>query len=69
MLSLTTRLRDAEYKLSSSLIVCGSCSGVPAIEGNQCESYDCPWFYERHRSENDAERMVGIWDTLTRLQL
>ncbi|KAF8337368.1 uncharacterized protein EI90DRAFT_3279675 [Cantharellus anzutake] len=69
LLSLTTRLRDAEYKLSSALTICGSCSGIPPIEGNQCESYDCPWFFERHRAEDDAEKMAGIWDAVMRLQL
>jgi DNA polymerase zeta len=64
ILTLSTRLRDAESKLLDTQLICSSCTGCPPSEEIRCESYDCPWLYERHTARRDVERAERIREVL-----
>lgn len=68
LLSLLTRLRDAEVKALDMQRVCASCTGAGPLSEIGCESYDCTWLFERHKAGNEVRQMQGVWKVANNLE-
>ncbi|TFY71796.1 hypothetical protein EVG20_g1209 [Dentipellis fragilis] len=60
--NLLSRIRVQEHRLQTAHEVCVSCTGLPPGEPIQCQSLECPWFYERREAESTLDDMVFIRD-------
>ncbi len=60
LLSLRTRLSDAERRLLDLQRVCQSCSGMAPLDEVKCDSKDCPVFYTRTRQKARLKTERGM---------
>ncbi|KAF8308894.1 hypothetical protein DL93DRAFT_2100396 [Clavulina sp. PMI_390] len=56
-----TRLRDASWKAKDIHQLCVACTSSQSLSDIACESYDCSWFYERRKAENELIRAERMW--------
>lgn len=57
MANLGSIVRNAEKRMADAQLVCASCTGGAPTEPIECVSLDCPWFYARHRADEDISLM------------
>jgi DNA polymerase zeta len=60
LLSLRTRVNQAERRLLDLQRVCQSCSGVSPLDEVKCDSKDCPVFYTRTRQKARLKTERGM---------
>jgi DNA polymerase zeta len=60
LLSLRTRIGQAERRLLDLQGVCQSCSGVSPLDEVKCDSKDCPVFYTRTRQKARLKTERGM---------
>lgn len=60
LLSLRTRVNEAERRLLDLQRVCQSCSGVSPLDEVKCDSKDCPVFYTRTRQKARLKTEKGM---------
>jgi DNA polymerase zeta len=60
LLSLRTRVKEAERRLLDLQRVCQSCSGVSPLDEVKCDSKDCPVFYTRTRQKARLKTETGM---------
>ncbi len=65
---LGAKLNRTETRLADVQRVCASCARFPVTESVTCESLDCPWLYERKKTENRAEAMQLVRDLIDDLE-
>jgi hypothetical protein len=52
---LGSHIQEWEDRLGIAHETCKTCTASAPAEPIRCESLDCPWFYERHKSEAGME--------------
>jgi len=60
LLSLRTRLNNAERRFMDIQKICQSCSAISPLEEVKCDSKDCPVFYTRIRQKARLKTEKGI---------
>ncbi|KAG2023486.1 delta DNA polymerase [Coprinopsis cinerea AmutBmut pab1-1] len=61
--NLGALIRRSERRLVTAQLVCASCTGSATTELIECESLDCPWFYDREKQDEDLA-LNPIYDAL-----
>ncbi|KAI0651854.1 hypothetical protein C8Q79DRAFT_935176 [Trametes meyenii] len=65
---LLSRVRDTEARLKDVHLLCASCCGTAPAEPVDCDSLDCPWLYERKKSESKAEALTTVHDLIDEME-
>lgn len=65
---LLSRARNTEERLRNVQLVCGFCCGTAQTEPVECESLDCPWFFERQKLETKAEALTTVHELITEME-
>ncbi|KAH9944384.1 uncharacterized protein BXZ73DRAFT_87292 [Epithele typhae] len=68
MSELLARIHKTERRLMDVHLVCSSCSGIAPGEPVDCETLDCPWFYERQKTYAKSDALATIHELVDDLE-
>jgi len=69
MTGLLSRVREREGRLRTAQEICATCSGTEPLEGIECESIDCGWYYERKRAETKVEDSMIVHELIEEMSM
>ncbi|TFK30449.1 hypothetical protein FA15DRAFT_607802 [Coprinopsis marcescibilis] len=61
IVNLGGTVHDIEQRVKHAHEICASCAGSALGEPIECESFDCPWYYDRHRAD-DRFSLVPMYE-------